>query len=38
MTLEPYKNDAEGLQIAQPIIEQNRTVLHSVEPFPWRHQ
>ena len=38
MTLEPYKNDAESLQIAQPIIEQNRTVRHSVEPFPWRHQ
>ena len=32
MTLDPYKDDAERLQIAQPIVEQNRTVLHSVVP------
>ena len=38
MTLEPYKNDAESLKIAKPIIEQNRSVMHSVEPFPLRHQ
>ncbi|KAK8829318.1 hypothetical protein WA577_004584, partial [Blastocystis sp. JDR] len=29
MTLEPYKDDAERLQIAQPIVEQNRSVLHA---------
>ena len=37
MTLEPYKDDAERLQIAQPIVEQNRTVLHSVAAPPCPH-
>ena len=37
MTLEPYKDDAERLQIAQPIVEQNRSVLQAVGPAPPPH-